>query len=244
MNIFGFQTVDGLPCLYYPDTDLLVLSDLHLGLEGTMTSKGNYVPKHQLNNVMDDLEDARKITGADRVIINGDLKNNFKTSYSENREVQEFLDFLRQEFEEVVLIRGNHDTFLERTLNKKDLEMKDYHVESSILFVHGDKSMEDLGVEEFDTLVIGHEHPALALKDAVGVKEKIDCFLYGKTKNKNNIIVLPAFSQISRGININETPNSQLLSPILKNQTNKDELKAVGVSKNAGIFKFPEIGKL
>jgi len=82
------------------------------------------------------------------------------------------------------------------------------------------------------------------LKDDIGVREKVDCFLYGKTLEDENFIVLPAFSHISNGTSINEVPERQLLSPILKNRVSKDTLKAVAVSREAGILEFPELGKI
>ncbi len=244
MEIHGFQTVKNLPCLYHPELDLLVISDLHLGLEATMTSKGNYVPRHQLDNLLDDIRSGRKETEASRVLVNGDLKNEYKTSYSETQEIEKLFKFLKEEFEETVIIKGNHDTFIDSTAEKHGLAVKDFHNEAGILFIHGDRALENFEVGEFKTLVIGHEHPALALKDDIGVREKVDCFLYGKTLEDENFIVLPAFSHISNGTSINEVPERQLLSPILKNRVSKDTLKAVAVSREAGILEFPELGKI
>jgi len=244
MEIHGFETVDSLPCLYHDEADLLVLSDLHLGLEGTMTSEGNYVPKHQLKRIKNDIERAKSISNASRILINGDLKNEFKTSYSESKEVEKLAEFLKKTFEEVIIVKGNHDTFIESSFDRFNIKLKEFYKESEILFIHGDRKLENFEVGEFETLVIGHEHPALGLKDDIGVKEKIDCFLYGKTKKDEKIIVLPAFSSISRGTNINETSERELLSPILKQRVEKDRLKALGVSREAGLFEFPEVGRI
>ena len=244
MNIHGFETVDSLPCLYQPDTEILVVSDLHLGLEGTMTSDGNYVPRHQLKGIKEDIEEARDLTEASRILINGDMKNEFKTRYSETREIEELLKFLENLFKEVIVVKGNHDTFLESTLKKFGIELKDHHLENRTLFIHGDREIEEPETDDFDEIVIGHEHPALILEDDIGVREKIPCFLYGKTAEDERITVLPAFSNISKGTGINEVPENQLLSPVIKNRTDKDNLKAVGVSREAGLFKFPKLKKI
>jgi putative SbcD/Mre11-related phosphoesterase len=241
MEIFGFETVDSLPALYHPDLDLLVVSDLHLGLEGSMTSRGSYVPQFQLKEIEDDIETAVEITGASRILVNGDLKNEFQTRYAEKDEIKEFLRFLDGEFQEVILVKGNHDTLVENTVKEAGMEFVDSHRENGILFTHGDDKMETL--KDFETLVIGHEHPALALEDEVGITEKVACFLYGKSNAGKNIIVMPAFALVSNGTNINEVPSSELLSPILKKDIDKDEMKAVAVSREAGLFEFPEIGK-
>lgn len=246
MNILDFETVDSIPALYHPELDLLVISDLHLGLEGSMTSEGNYVPKFQLDELLEDIQEARKLTEVSRILVNGDLKNEFsRSSYTEKTEIEDFLEFLNQNFEEVILIQGNHDTFVDSIARDQELELKDYHLEKGVLFTHGHLELEELGLEqEYSTIVIGHEHPSLALKDDIGVKEKIDCFLYGKTRKDENIIVLPAFAHVSRGNDINYTPQHKLLSPVLRENVDISSLKAVGVSRQGGLFEFPEIGKL
>lgn len=246
MEIKGFQTIEGIPGIYHPDMDLLVISDLHLGLEGSMTSQGSYVPKFNFEEVIEDIEKARSQTKASRVILNGDLKNEFKrSSYSEKQEIKNLLQHLKRRFEEVIIVEGNHDKFIEKTVEDEGLEIRNHFLEKGVLFVHGDERPEDFLEDiEYDTLVIGHEHPALSLEDDIGISEKIDCILYGETDLGKNLIVLPAFSEISNGTNINEIPSHKLLSPILKQDVNKKELKAVAVSREAGNFKFPEIGGL
>lgn len=246
MKIFGFETVDNLPALYHPNLDLLVISDLHLGLEGSMTADGNYVPKFQLDDLLDDIEKAQKLTEAARILVNGDLKNEFSTSrFTEKNEIKDFLEFLDKKFEETTITKGNHDTFVDSTLNQYDLNLKTHHLENGMLFTHGHISLEELELEEdFETLIIGHEHPSLGLKDDIGIKEKIPCFLYGELDKDRQIVVLPAFAKIPRGSDINYTPQHELLSPALRKRTELGELKALGVSREGGLFKFPEIRKL
>lgn len=243
MNVFGFETVDSLPCLYHPKLDLLVISDIHLGLEGSVTSKGGYVPKFQLEEIIEDVEKARDETGASRILINGDLKNEFrKNYYSEKKEIDKFIREIKDLFNEIIIVEGNHDNFLDEIVEKNGLEIKKEYIEDDILFTHGHKDVKN--TEKYDSIVIGHEHPALSLKDEIGVVEKVDSILYGRGESEVNIIVLPAFSSISTGTRINETPQSELLSPVLRNHTDIRKMKAVAVSREAGIFEFPNISKI
>jgi putative SbcD/Mre11-related phosphoesterase len=241
MEILEFQTVDSLPALYHPEADLLVVSDLHLGLEGSVTHEGNYVPQFQLEQIKEDVRKASDRTGASRILLNGDLKHEFKyTRFSEKREIEEFVDLLHSLFDEVVVVEGNHDTFLEEVL--EDVRYEETHLEHGLLFMHGHEALKpDV---EYDTLVIGHEHPALELKDDVGTTEKIDCFLYGKMKNGKSIVVMPAFSKISGGSAVNNVPQSKLLSPVLRNEVELGKLHAVGVDREAGILDFTAIKHL
>lgn len=242
MRIFDFKIIDSLPALYHEELDLAAVSDLHLGLEGSMTRDGNYVPKHQLKELKRDIELVKEETGASRLLVNGDLKNEFKTRYTESNEIQDFLQHTADLFDEIILIRGNHDTFVDTTLESLELRLEDYHLEDGILFVHGDREVEELDAPKHEIVIIGHEHPALVLTDDVGVKEKLPCFLYGEQEDRK-IVVMPAFSAISSGTSINEVPKSKLLSPVLK-QFDVKELEAIAVSREAGLFDFPEIGKI
>jgi putative SbcD/Mre11-related phosphoesterase len=244
MEIFDFETVDSLPALYDPENSLLIISDLHLGLEKTMTSKGNYVPSSQLEDIKEDIRKAQEETGASRILVNGDLKNQFRTSYSETEEIEEFLNFLRAEFEEVIIIKGNHDTFIESTLEKVDIALKDHFLEDGKLYIHGHEELGKHELQDFDTVLIGHEHPAIALEDEIGVREKIPALLYGPMEKDRSIIAMPAFSRIANGTAVNEVPERKLLSPVLKKNADKDKLKAVGISREAGLFEFPELHHL
>ncbi|AOV95287.1 hypothetical protein AQV86_05215 [Nanohaloarchaea archaeon SG9] len=246
MKVLNFETVSSIPALYHPGLDLIVISDLHLGLEGGMTSKGSYVPEFQLDELLEDLHEIRKRTEASRLLVNGDLKNEFKTSlYSEKAEIEEFIDETESLFDELILVEGNHDTFIESTVEEKGYELEKFFLEDGVLFTHGHISLEELEIEEeFDTVVIGHEHPALELKDEIGVKEKVNCFLYGKNTDGKGLIVMPAFSTISNGSGVNNMPSRELLSPVLRDFVEKSSLKALAVSREAGMFEFPELGKI
>lgn len=245
MEIKSFETVDSLPCLYHPELDLLVLSDLHLGLEGSMTYQGSYVPQFQLDEVKKDIQKAQELTEADRVLLNGDLKHEFRyTHFSEKKEIEEFMEFLEDIFSEIIVIEGNHDSYLEEVIKGGKIRFKDSYIEERILFIHGHTALKNYDADEYDMIVIGHEHPALELKDDVGYTEKIDCFLYGETNSGKDLVVLPAFSKISGGSAVNNVPSKNLLSPVLRNEVDKNSLKAVGVSKEAGLFEFPELDKL
>lgn len=240
MEIFGFKTVDSLPALYHPELDLIVVSDLHLGLEAAVSYDGNYVPQFQLEEIKEDIRTLKKETDADRVLLNGDLKHEFKyTRFSEKDEIKEFFRLLKTMFKEIIVVKGNHDTFLDDVVTEESLV--DSHQEEGILFIHGNKALKS---EEYETLVIGHEHPALELEDEIGITEKFDCFLYGQMKNGRNIIVMPAFSKMAGGSAVNVMPKKDLLSPVLRNEVEVSNLKSIAVDKEAGLFEFPSLKKI
>ncbi|MDY6761708.1 MAG: metallophosphoesterase [Candidatus Nanohaloarchaea archaeon] len=241
-----FETVNGYPAVYDPVTDAVVVADLHLGLESLMADSGVYMPKVQLEEAKDDLSTLVEETGATRVIVLGDIKHEFsETSYGEREEVQDLLDMLADTVEDVLLVKGNHDNYLVYAVEDyENVELSEYFLRDGALFVHGHEDVDNLETQEADCVVMGHEHPALTLRDEIGVAEKLPAFLYGELRDGRDLLVLPAFSALAEGSQVNRVDEDELLSPVLREKTDIGTLKAVGVDKEAGLFEFPELEKL
>ncbi|MCJ7478809.1 MAG: metallophosphoesterase [Candidatus Nanohaloarchaeota archaeon QJJ-7] len=247
MKLLGrFETVESYPAIYDPEADAAVVSDLHLGLESLMAEGGVFMPKFQLKEMKEDLEELLEQTGAEKLIVLGDVKHEFsETSKGEKEEVQELLDFLSDRVEEVLLVKGNHDNYLIYAVEDYDhVELEDRFVLEDALYIHGHELVEDLETFDASYVVIGHEHPALALKDEVGVKEKLPAFLYGEMDDGRELLVLPAFSKLADGSQVNQVSEEELMSPFLKQKIDIGEMEAVGVDREAGLFEFPSLRKL
>jgi hypothetical protein len=88
------------------------------------------------------------------------------------------------------------------------------------------------GHEEVSTLhpiVMGHEHPAVKLKDDLGAVVSVPAFLV-----TDRLIVLPAFSPLALGVDVSAYP---YLSPIL-NRTPIDDARVIGVDEREGLLDF------
>lgn len=215
--------------------DYLIISDLHLGYEEALNADGIMVPRFQYGKIVTRLEKIISATEAQKIIINGDLKHEFgKISQQEWREVINFIDFLKEHFEEIILIKGNHDNFTKFIAEKNDLRVYESFSVENFLIIHGDKIPKNFkGIKE-DTIIIGHEHPCIGLKSLERV-EKIKCFLLGNYEDKN-LMVMPSFNFVTEGSDIlQEKP----LSPFLDNQFLND-FEVIGV-ENFEKFNF---GKL
>lgn len=246
MKIFDFEIIEGSPALFWNELKAVIVSDLHLGLEGTMAEEGAYFPKFQLDSIKEDFDEILSEKEAEKLIIAGDLKHQFKkTSGSEKKEIKEFLDFLKGYLEEIIVLRGNHDNFVGFALSEIDnVVLKEYLEFENVFLAHGHQEEIVSKFSDPDIIIIGHEHPALVLPDEVGFKEKFRSFLYGNTKDERNIIVLPSFSKISSGNRINNVGNSELLSPYLRDNVEVRELKPVVVHESSNPLEFPKLGKL
>jgi len=247
MKIFErFEIVENYPALYSEDINALIISDLHLGLESLMADSGVYMPKFQLSEMKEDIREISRKKDFDKMIVCGDIKHEFsETSYHERKEVEEFIEFSKTFAEEIYLVKGNHDNYLIYSIKRyTEVKLEDSFEFNGIRFIHGHKKMEDINRLDIEYLIIGHEHPALSLTDEIGASEKIRSFLYGKMKNGTRLIVMPAFSRLAQGSQMNQVKNEDILSPILKDLVEIGEMKAIGIDKEAGIFEFPKLKKV
>ncbi|MDY6985977.1 MAG: metallophosphoesterase [Candidatus Thermoplasmatota archaeon] len=233
----GVEIIESYPALYIEQIDAIVISDLHLGYESIAAEGGVMLPKVQLEDAIRKMQKIVKLKESRRIIICGDIKHEFsETTYHESMEVIDFIDFLHEAFEEVLLIKGNHDTFINRVARRKDVKVYDRHSEGGFLFIHGDKDI-DLNIKG-KFLIMGHEHPSIVLYDSIN-REKMKCFLYGEYGGKN-IIVMPAFSYFALGSDIN---TMSPLSPILR-RMGIGSFRAIGLIEGESLLSFPEIDRI
>ena len=235
------EIINGHRAIYIQDLDLVVISDLQLGEELYLAEeKSIFVPQVQLKEIKKELNDIFKKVKAKRILINGDLKHEFgEASRQEWREVIDFVEFLRKKVNEIIVVRGNHDNYLLNIASKINLQVFDpFYLEKGYLFTHGHKKISY--PRNFHTLIIGHEEPAIILKEGFD-RIKLPALLYGKMKNGKRIICLPAFSSLSSGTEVNVVDKEDLLSPILKEDVEIDDLEVIGIDKEVGALKFGKI---
>lgn len=244
MEIFeGIFTVNGFRAIYIEKLKAIAISDLQLGEELYLAEQGIFVPQFQLKEMKADLKEILRKTKAKKVIINGDLKHEFgEASQQEWREVKDLVNFLRKKVEEIVLVRGNHDNYLLTIASKLELKVfQPFYFSQGILFAHGHKKIDF--PKEMEVLIIGHEQPALILRKGFD-RIKVPCLLYGKTKKGKNFICLPAFSPLASGVEINAISKEELLSPILREDVDFENLSAIALDKETGALNFGRIKEL
>ena len=241
------DNIEAIDLALYLDSTL-VISDVHIGYEEALNKQGVLVPRLQFGEMVKKIE---KILGSigkvEKIIINGDLKHEFGTiSEQEWRNVLKFLDLLAKHCNEVILIKGNHDMILGPIARKRNVKVVDYYFIDSkhdkknkpnnkILVTHGDKIPGKDVLQQASTIIIGHEHPAVSLKDSARI-ETFKCFLKGKYKGKN-LIVLPSFNAVVGGTNI---MRDKTLSPFLRQ--NLDDFEVFAVEDK--VYDFGKLGKL
>ncbi len=236
MNILPNIKIIGLT-LFLEKQKILVIADSHIGYEESLNKQGVLIPRLQFKEIMKHLEPVFKQVKPELIVMLGDIKHEFGTiSRQEWRDTLNLLDFLMSKANKIILIKGNHDTILGPLADKKGLAVRDSFLADDVLFVHGHKLMDEKSepFKKAKTIIIGHEHPAISLRDGPRV-EKYKCFLLGKYKKKN-LIVMPSFNFVTEGTDVMQ---EKLLSPFISSIS---DFEAFVVGDKT--YKFGKIGKL
>lgn len=185
---------------------VLVIGDLHLGYVGSMRESGMLVPSGVYEEMIGEFEKVFEICGkVNKIILVGDLKHEFgKILREEWEEILNFLDYLKDKCEEIVIIRGNHDNIIDNVIKKRDIKCVNYFIWKSNVFLHGDRDFKEIYNVEISMWVMGHAHPAVIIEEKKGSKkEKYKCFLTGNYRNKK-VIIVPSFFSLSEGTDVKE----------------------------------------
>jgi len=206
--------------LYIQDHKTFIISDIHIGYEESLNRQGILIPRNNYNDLIlrleRSLEHIKKKDIIETIIINGDLIHEFgKISKKEKELVNRFINFLSN-YANLIIIKGNHDNSLKYIVDK-DIEIIDKVLLGKTLIIHGDKLAPKESLRKIDTIIIGHEHPAISIQSGSRI-EKFKCFLKGKYERKN-LIVMPSCNLFIEGTDV---LREKLLSPFLKNLKIRD----------------------
>lgn len=235
---FIFKTV------FFPRKGILAIGDLHLGYDKMLKNQGINLAFNQLEETKNELEwtikRIKSLYKLKKIVLLGDIKHHFKFEKQELKDLNEFLKFLERflKKEDIILIKGNHDTF---TL--KNYKLQDFYIDKEIAFIHGHKKFSEVFEnKKIKTIIMGHIHPAILLKDKHSIKrEKYKCFLVGKFKSKK-IIILPSFFPINEGINIDEVGGRNKFDQIIPRKNLENfEVFVVGKSKSYSFGRLKKI---
>jgi hypothetical protein len=230
--------------IFFPKQGILAIGDLHLGYDTMLKNQGINLSFDQIEETKKELEliikKVKAIYTLKKIILLGDIKHHFAFQRTEIFDLRNFLRFLEKFLpkENIILIKGNHDTF---TL--KDYELKDFYIEDDLAFTHGDKTYEELFKNKsIKKIIISHIHPAVLIRDKNNIKkEKFKCFLIGRYKRKD-FIIMPSFFSITEGIDFDRITTKKDFKQIIPKQKLKSfETYVVGKNKVYPFGKFGDI---
>ncbi len=179
--------------LWMPRARILFIADTHLGYSWAQRRRGELGPladfqtKEKLLQVCDELS-------PQRLVFLGDLVHAPRPCEPERNWIEATLRELSGRAE-LVSVRGNHDRAFAREFGHLPLHHCESWSDGYLTAVHGDRFT--FAWPENHTLVMGHLHPSLPVRDASGAGHQLPVFLVGP-----QCIVVPAFSPFARGYNV------------------------------------------
>ena len=213
--------VPGIPALRMDEC--LVITDLHIGVEAHLRSKGFNLVSRTEEMLKTIIEAAG--TQCSRLIIIGDVKDSVPgMTRQEYREIPRFFDTLLEHFDAIDVVRGNHDTGIEEFLpGRVNICPATGITYMNVGLCHG-HTWPSAKVMSSDVLVMGHDHPAVMFKDGVGKRTNEPCWVKGRFKEgaadkrcpmlPASFIIVPAFNRILGGSPVNVI-GEPLLGPIM-----------------------------
>ena len=190
-------------CLLLEGGRTAVIGDLHLGYETSLEDEGMFLPRVNTGTIRDALNRIISRYEPERMVLLGDVKHDFRRSKRESSD--EILRIVRllNEATETLVIKGNHDNYIQNVLEEENMTAVDYADIAGFRLEHGHV---DTGRRP---VVIGHEHPAVRIPGSGG--EKIHCFVLAR---EEGVLVIPPFSPMSLGSDL--LTEGTVMSPALR----------------------------
>ncbi len=195
------------PALLVEETEkVLVIADLHFGIEADLARHGIHFPSGSVERTKRVLACIRE-TAPDLLILLGDIKHNVPvTTRQEFRELPTFLDALRERVT-VRVIPGNHDGGIERFLSPEELLDPAGVVIDGTGYFHGHTRPSPVLAGHL--ILAGHHHPLVTLTDTVGCALRAPGYIFSPLKEEclglpghgegeeSRVLILPAFNEIA-----------------------------------------------
>jgi putative SbcD/Mre11-related phosphoesterase len=211
----------GSGALWIPESKTLILADVHLGYGWAQRRKGELGPLADAR-AREKLSAACREFAPARIVFLGDLVHAPRPCGPERAWIEETLTQLA-ESSELIVVRGNHDRAFAREFSHLPVEFRESWSNDTLTAIHGDRLA--VALPEHHTLILGHLHPSLAVKDAAGASQKLPIFLVSPP-----CIVIPAFSPFARGYDVADGLPAEL-APFFR----EHEIEVIAVSGQRAI---------
>jgi len=211
---------------------ILVVADLHLGIEYEYHQRGIKIPP-QTVKATEHIDRLLESTGANRLVAIGDVKHKVPgTSFQELRELPEFFRHFTGRFK-VDVAPGNHDGGIEESMPYGvDVHPGSGFRLGEFYFAHGHAWPKDdfMGCK---FVIVAHNHPRIEFRDRLGyrwsepvwMRAMLDKGLLDKRykglKSPPELINMPSFNEFVGGMPLNRKGDSGeqagFLGPLIKN---------------------------
>jgi len=224
------------PCLVVENNiKVLVVADIHLGIEWDLGNSGIVVPS-QSNQGLAKIMEYIDALSPERVVLLGDVKHNVpRISWQEREEVPHFLESIAKRTA-VDIVPGNHDGDMEFLLQhilpglEVTLQPARGFVLDDVGYFHG-HTWPDPVLLSCDHIVMAHNHPTIRFTDPLGSSSAEPAWIRTRLNYKileahfkskagdlpwsdPEVVIMPAFCQLCGGVAFNESLHGDLLGPV------------------------------
>ena len=214
MDISDIQPIPNEPALFIKNKQILVVADLHIGIESQLREQGIQTTSHA-QKMIEHFSSLCKKFKPKEIILLGDIKHNIPSAtFQERKDVRNFLTQIK-EFSSIHIIPGNHDGFIGK-LSPEEIIIHPsdgFYIEN-VGFVHGHRWPSEI-IMQCDQIIIAHTHPTVMFKDRLESRTFEPCWVKGlflkdklieKYPNSKNpeILIMPAFNPLCGGIAANQ----------------------------------------
>lgn len=232
MTSLTIQPIPQTPALYVKEKSMLIIADLHIGIETELQEQGLRVSS-QLPQMWYIIKNLCNEYQPETFVLLGDIKHSIpQTPFHEKKQLQTFFKELTT-FATIHVIPGNHDGNIQWYLRDEIL----LHESDGVLFetigcVHGHRWPKE-EVMNATYLIVGHTHPTVMLQDRLKYESYESCWVktrldaqktkerYESFNTEMEIIVLPAFNPLCGGIAVNKDGIMGPLNTIIDKEKNE-----------------------
>lgn len=198
---------DGPALVIENEERLLVVADLHFGIEADLAAHGMHFRSHSAER-LDRLLATIDASRADRLVLLGDVKHSIPSlSRQEYAELPGILDRIRDRIP-MLVFPGNHDIGIRRFLQDGELQPAEGAIVDGVGYLHGHTcpAPELAG----NLILTGHHHPMASLHDHVGcalqspayLRAEIDMTATGMLPDngrpgRSRVLFVPAFNELA-----------------------------------------------
>jgi putative SbcD/Mre11-related phosphoesterase len=198
------KIIPGYPALMIEDDKKsLVITDLHLGFENTLSLNNVFLGKNKtVTEITKEIELIIDKTKPDSLILLGDVKSSINSiTKVEWETVPAFFENITKLID-TILVPGNHDANIEKLIpNEITLASSKGIIIDDILLTHG-HTMPTENFSQINTIVMGHIHPVFFEKESlingervwvsiISDKQKI----FHSKSGELELIILPSFNR-------------------------------------------------
>ncbi|WP_224332437.1 metallophosphoesterase [Haloprofundus halobius] len=229
------EFVVGDRAVFFPASEALVVADPHVGRDEASEVA---FPLGERADLRDRLVALLDRFSPAKVVFAGDVLHSFSRASAATAEsLGDLVDACRERGVRPILVVGNHDTMLASVwdgplYDEYRLGGRQGGECDETLVCHGHEEPDG----DADCYVVGHDHPTISIEG-----QRRPCFLYGPGSYRGgDVLMLPAFSRLAPGVEINRMRTSDFQSPLV---TDADALRPVVFDESSGeTLWFPPLG--